>query len=426
MEFLNPGKRSKAHFPLLSSGRKRRLAVSHRDHSKNKNLADYLAAIRSLPRYEEGRLRRICTLGSGTSFLVEKADDEETGTVVIVKTSQLLVQSTQEASGKIINDTILQELKISTHVPLKRHRNITQTLGFELKSTFKNEPILSLVVEYAQEGSLSHYFEKFESLASCGDWQQRMSFVLDVASALEALHSCRIVHGDIKPDNVLIFRNEDYGQPLKAKLSDFGSAVVEDTLFPGKKNIAPQVYHGTLLYVAPLVRQAGLLPFHILPACDNFSFGLLLWSIFKGCSYFDSSWKQPRQSDREFLDKIGVDGLIQRFHAYLEGNKSSFPARVGNVLNNAFLGCVVDITWKPSPQLAPSIRDKELKTAFSKIRHIKSMLMAEIEYEQFVTPNLPAANNINPLTSLGGSLSNLGRSGKHFTWTMMSSMYVAD
>lgn len=395
MEFLNARKvRPCEDVPLLpQKRRKRHLAVSPSNLSKNINVADYLSAIRSLPQYEEGRLRRIGALGSGTSFQVQKADDQETGTVVIVKTPHDLVQNTQETSTKVINNAILQELKISTHVPFKRHRNITQTLGFELISIVNMEPVLSLVVEFAEKGSLSHYFEKSKLPASCSDWEQRTSFAIDVASALEALHSCRVVHGDIKPDNVLIFRNEADGPPLKAKLSDFGSAIVEDTVFPGKQNIAPQAYHGTLIYVPPIVRQASMLPFHILPACDVFSFGLLLWSISKGRSYYESSWKPAGQSDREFLDNIGVDGLIQRFQAYFSDEKNSIPVNERRLLKNAFLGCIVDISCDSSPQLAPSVRDRVLKTAFSKIGQIKSMLMAETDHKQFVAPILPNTND---------------------------------
>lgn len=399
MEFLNP---SNAAFSLLPPKRRNRWpAVSQSIISKNINVADYLSAIRSLPRYEEGRLRRIGVLGSGTSFQVEKANDEETGTVVVVKTPQLFVQDTQQASTKVINDAVLQELKISTYPPFKRHRNITQTLGFELISTVKNEPILALVVEFAEIGSLSHYFEKFKSPASCGDWEQRTYFAIDIASALEALHNCRVVHGDIKPDNVLIFCNEACGPPLKAKLSDFGSSIVEYTVFPENSYIAPQIYHGTLIYVPPLVRQASMLPFHTLPACDVFSFGLLLWSIFKGRSYYDSSWKQADQSDREFLDNIGVGGLVQRFQSYLSDEKNPIPTKERKLLNDSFLGCVLDVSWDSSPQLVSSARDRVLKTAFSKIRDIKLILMADTKYKQFVTPEQPNANDIHRLMNVG-------------------------
>ena len=418
MVFLNSGHPSKAAFSLLPpKGGKSRLLVSQTRLSKNINAVEHLASLRSLPRYEVGRLQRICALGSGTSFQVNKAKDEETGALVIVKTPQVPVQNTQETLTKVLNDAVLQELKISTWIPFKRHRNITQTLGFELISIVNNEPILSLVAEFSEYGSLSHYFEKLKSPPSCSDWEQRTSFAVDVVSAIEALHSCRVVHGDIKPDNVLIFRNEGCGSPLKVKLSDFGSAIVEDTLFPGEKNIPPQVYRGTLIYVPPLVRQAGTLPFHILPACDVFSFGLLLWSIFKGCSYYDSSWKEAGQSDREFLDKIGVGGLVQLFQAYISDEKISIPIKAGKFLNNAFLGCIVDISWDSSPLVA-SVREGVLKTAFSKIRHIKSMLVAEIDFEQFVTLSLPNANDIDRLTSEGGSPINLTHTGNRFRTTI--------
>ncbi|KAL8821016.1 MAG: hypothetical protein Q9223_000892 [Gallowayella weberi] len=49
----------------------------------------------------------------------------------------------------------------------------------------------------------------------------KISLLSDVATALSAVHICGVIHGDIKPQNILLFRSQPEA-PLIAKISDFG------------------------------------------------------------------------------------------------------------------------------------------------------------------------------------------------------------
>jgi serine/threonine protein kinase len=74
-----------------------------------------------------------------------------------------------------------------------------------------------LVYEYVPNKSLQELLFGDGHLSIC--WERRISIILDVAKALEFLHrECDppVIHGDIKPSNVLL----DFD--LKAKISDFG------------------------------------------------------------------------------------------------------------------------------------------------------------------------------------------------------------
>jgi hypothetical protein len=80
-------------------------------------------------------------------------------------------------------------------------------------------------------------------------------------------------------ENVLVVYDHSKKQ-ITAKLSDFGSSIVQDTTKP------EQAYWGSVLYNAPEVRcqqssqSAAVIESKYLPACDVFSFGLLAWETF--------------------------------------------------------------------------------------------------------------------------------------------------
>ena len=80
-----------------------------------------------------------------------------------------------------------------------------------------------LIYEYMQNRSLQEaLFEKNDlPLSGMLDWEKRFNIILDVAQALAFLHvDCDppIIHGDVKPSNVLLDGN------FSARIADFGLA----------------------------------------------------------------------------------------------------------------------------------------------------------------------------------------------------------
>jgi serine/threonine protein kinase len=93
---------------------------------------------------------------------------------------------------------------------------------------------------------------------------------MDVATGLEFLHRCDIIHRDVKSENVLVFANPQFR--YLARLSDFGSAM------PGGQGIFDFLTQGTAIWAAPETLQ-GTYERHTLAASDTFSFGLMAWRV---------------------------------------------------------------------------------------------------------------------------------------------------
>jgi serine/threonine protein kinase len=68
-----------------------------------------------------------------------------------------------------------------------------------------------------------------------------VSYVKQVAGALQYAHDRRLVHRDVKPENMLL------GRENEVLLSDFGIA----TIAPNSRSLQTQDFSGTILYMAP-------------------------------------------------------------------------------------------------------------------------------------------------------------------------------
>ncbi|CAF2138565.1 unnamed protein product [Brassica napus] len=141
------------------------------------------------------------------------------------------------------------------------HVNIVTLLGFCAEGTKR-----AILYEFLENGSLDKFISSKRS--SNMDWMELYGIALGVARGLEYLHhGCRtrIVHFDIKPQNVLLDGN------LCPKVSDFGLA----KLCERKESILSLLdTRGTIGYIAPEVfsRVYG----RVSHKSDVYSYGMLV------------------------------------------------------------------------------------------------------------------------------------------------------
>jgi serine/threonine protein kinase len=154
------------------------------------------------------RYRPVRLLGSGGNGVVHLCRDRQVGTLVAVKTI-----CHNDPSSPPTEAVILQQLD--------RHKNIIQYYTMLGHPTLASD--LQLVFEYCSLGDLAAYNEQYpNSLPEMFIWH---SFK-HITNGLYYLHSQGVVHGDIKPANILL-APPCYGDlyPL-LKLADFGTATI--------------------------------------------------------------------------------------------------------------------------------------------------------------------------------------------------------
>uniref|UniRef100_A0A3B3DH42 Si:dkey-8e10.3 n=1 Tax=Oryzias melastigma TaxID=30732 RepID=A0A3B3DH42_ORYME len=128
---------------------------------------------------------------------------------------------------------------------------------------------------------------------------------LQVASALEFIHSHGLVHRDIKPENILLL--DSHCQQVK--LADFGLAQKRGTMI--------RFITGTLPYMAPELCSMALLdgqrevtapPLSVEPSLDTWAFGVVIFCILTG--YFP--WDRCMDSDDFYQEFAGWCRMEQR------------------------------------------------------------------------------------------------------------------
>src|SRR5215471_2207775 len=171
------------------------------------------------------------------------------------------------------------------------HPNIVRVLdyGVEAMTPF-------LVLDYAPNGSLRQQYPKGVRVPL----PTIVSYVKQVAEALQYAHDQKLIHRDIKPDNMLLGRNNE------VLLSDFGLAIMARSSF----SLVTQKVAGSGGYIAPEQIQGKPRQ-----ASDQYSLGVVTYEWltgerpFEGSSFFEVALKHlntPPPSLREKMPTIAA------------------------------------------------------------------------------------------------------------------------
>lgn len=231
-------------------------------------------------------------LGEGGCGSVFKGTLQD-GTLVAVKRLEKLSPGMKE---------FLAEVKSIGSI---HHFNLVKLMGY-----CKDKPYRFLVYEFVSNGSLDKWIFNGDP-KNCLKWQIRKKIAIDIAKGLAYLHeecSKKIIHLDIKPQNILLDEN------FNAKVSDFGLSKLIDR----DKSQVVTTMRGTPGYIAPEWRLSK-----ITEKVDIYSFGIVLLEIICRRKNFDchleSSTHLLRLLQRKSKENKLLD-IVRNFDEDMENN----------------------------------------------------------------------------------------------------------
>ncbi len=222
-----------------------------------------------------GQYRIIAPIGRG-GFA-----DVYLGEHVFLKTQAAIkVLHTQLASD--VTEQFLAEARTIAHLV---HPHIVRVHDFGIENTLP-----FLVMDYARNGTLRQRHPRGIALPLA----LIVPYVKQIAGALQFAHDHRLIHRDVKPENMLM------GARNEVLLSDFGIATISQT----SRSLSTQDISGTIAYMAPEQVQGKARP-----ASDQYSLGIIVYEWLTGRCPFQGSFAEIA-SQHMFAPPVSLRVLI--------------------------------------------------------------------------------------------------------------------
>ena len=244
-------------------------------------------------------------LGVGATFSVERKEARGQKLVAIKHirkddNSNEARDSRYAEQTRMALEAVLVEVQVLVHLGTLDPKNIVEILAYG----WDEGPLPYLVQEYADLGTLNLFLAEKNQL-----WEQKARISIGIASGLDLMHSCDIIHGDVKLENILVFSDPQNG--FEAKLADFG--------FCCSENIGQRKFRGTRVYNAPEIRNQDIEDGQAAEVADYtkadvYAFGLVLWEIANNGRRYYTVPGIGIQPDDEQVD------LASAFLAHLDSN----------------------------------------------------------------------------------------------------------
>uniref|UniRef100_A0ACD5TYA5 Uncharacterized protein n=1 Tax=Avena sativa TaxID=4498 RepID=A0ACD5TYA5_AVESA len=205
------------------------------------------------------------------------------------------------------NDEFIKE--VSTMMTVAHHENIVRLIGYcseiqivhveyEGKMVTAERREDCICFEYVPNGSLrKHISDEFSGEL---DWNQRYQILKGICQALHYIHNTvYIVHGDLKPDNILLEDN------LVPKIIDFGTSRCFGR--EGESLIITNMHFGTMGYLAPEDIEIGCWSIK----SDIYSIGVCIMMLLFGRSIYQQSAEQSfEQILKQLRKKLVKEGTF--------------------------------------------------------------------------------------------------------------------
>ena len=187
------------------------------------------------------------------------------------------------------------EARVLAHLA---HPGIVRLLDYHIEGS---TPFV--VMEYAPNGTLRQRYPKGTRLP----FDTIVSYVTQIADALQHAHHEKLVHRDVKPGNILLGRHHE------ALLADFGLAVLTRSV----RSQSLEKAAGTPAYMAPEQLRGG--PRR---ASDQYSLGIMVYEWLSGDVPFHGSFIQvashhlftppPPLSEKVFMPPLTIEPIVRR------------------------------------------------------------------------------------------------------------------
>jgi serine/threonine protein kinase len=205
-----------------------------------------------------GNYQVLRTIGQGSFADIYLGEHMYLKTQVAIK-----VLKAQVANEDDLED-FLKEARTIAHLV---HPHIVRVLDFGI-----DDRMPFLVMDYAPNGTLHQRHKGMQV-----PLDRIVSYIKQIGAALQYAHDAKLIHRDVKPDNMLLGRNDD------VLLSDFGIALItQSSRYQDTQDVI-----GTLAYMAPEQMQG-----RAIPASDQYSLGIVVYEWLTGQRPFHGSFTE--------------------------------------------------------------------------------------------------------------------------------------
>ncbi|GBC05625.1 hypothetical protein RclHR1_06320003 [Rhizophagus clarus] len=246
--------------------------------------------------YEYKDFFNIQEIGSGGFAKVYRANWKKSHIRYAIKTFLKIDNATIKA--------IVREIQLQREVDY--HDNVIRFYGVTTSFKENQRKEYSLVIEYADNGTLRSYLkENFKNL----NWNDKYKLAFQLVHAVSCLHDEGIIHRDLHSNNVLVHQHT-------VKLSDFGlSKRIEETSNSHSKAF------GLIPYTDPKSFNRSIAPLYLLnKKSDVYSIGVLLWEVSSGQPPFhDIDKKKAFELYQKAADLGNANGIYNLGYCYRYG-----------------------------------------------------------------------------------------------------------